>query len=280
MSNIIFSIQTLQTDGGGSLKSVKPSADGVYCDVPVAVIGLPSRNRAVYDLETTLAAMSDPSSRFYKNLAEGNLEGEWGHPKLPPVLTKEDKIAAIMRTLTIDRECVSHYFTKIRTQKASNGSHVVVFADVVPFGPYGKYLQESFADAKRNTCFSLRSLTSDPTPLPNGCALKKMKMLVTFDAVDGPGFEMASKRYMPGTESYAIADEQLLTASVSEIIQFPSFAKAVGYESIDSPELLDMLQTDKICIKKEFILEGIFDPDKKVIVTAKGQQSLFHTLFK
>lgn len=280
MNSISFTIQTLVTDRGGSLRCVKPNDDGVYADMPVAVVGMPSRNRAVYDMETTLAAMSDPSTRFYKNLCEGNLEGEWGHPKLPPILTKEDKMNAVMRTIQIDRAMVSHYFTKIRTEQSSDGKYVVVYADVVPFGPYGKYLEESFADPKRNTCFSLRSLTGDPQPMPDGNIKKRMKLLVTFDAVDGPGFEMAGKRYQLGHESFEISDEQLVEANVSEIIQFPDFAKVVGFESITSQEVLDLLQVDKVCIHKEFTIEGIFDPDKSQIITSKGPQSVFHTLFK
>ena len=280
MSNVIFSIQTLQTDRGGSLKCVKPNDDGVYENVPVAAIGIPSRNRAVYDMESTLAAMSDPSTRFYKNLAEGNLEGEWGHPKLPPIMTKQDKMAAVLRTIQIDRTMVSHYFTKIRTQQARDGEYVITYADIVPAGPYGKYLEESFADPKRNTCFSLRSLTGDPIPMPDGNTKKKMKLLVTFDAVDGPGFEIAGKRYMMSSESYAISDEQLLEASIHEVIQFPDFAKVVGYESITSQELLDIFEVDKICIKKEFTIEGVFDPDKSAIITPEGPRSIFHTLFK
>lgn len=278
--NVSMCIQTLVTDRGGSLRCVKPNEDGVYCDVPVAVIGIPSRNRAVYDMESTLAAMSDPSTRFYKNLCEGNLEGEWGHPRLPPILTKEDKMNAVMRTIQIDRTMVSHYFTKIRTEQARDGGYVIVYADVVPYGPYGKYLSDSFADPKRNTCFSLRSLTGDPKPLPDGNTKKTMKLLVTFDAVDGPGFEMAGKRYMPGQESFTISDEQLLEASITEIIQFPDFAKVVGFESITSQEMLDLFEADKVCIHREFTIEGIFDPDKKQIVTSKGPQSIFHTLFK
>jgi len=280
MSNVVFSVQTLRTDSGGTLKCVKPNSDGVYCDVPVAVVGIPSRNRAVYDMQSTLAAMSDPSTRFYKNLSEGNLEGEWGHPELSPIMTKQDKINAIMRTLKIDRSMVSHYFTKIRTEQSRDGQFVIVYADVVCFGPYGKYLEQSFADPKRNTCFSLRSLTSDPSPLPDGNTIKKMKLLVTFDAVDGPGFEMAGKRYMNiDNESYEIEDSQLIEASVNEIIQFPDFAKVVGYESITSQEILDIFEADKVCIEREFTIEGVFDPDKNTIVTPDGPKSVFHTLF-
>lgn len=279
MSNLVFSVQTLKTDSGGSLKCVKPNSDGVYCNVPVAVVGLPSRNRAVYDMQSTLAAMSDPSTRFYKNLAEGNLEGEWGHPRLPPIMTKQDKMNAVMRTIQIDRTMVSHYFTRIRTEQSRDGQYVIVYADVVPFGPFGKFLEESFADSKRNTCFSLRSLTSDPTPMPDGNVMKKMKLLVTFDAVDGPGFEMAGKRYMTSNESFSIEDEQLIQASVQEVIQFPDFAKVVGYESITSQELLDLFETDKVCIEREFTIEGVFDPDKNTIITPDGPKSVFHTLF-
>ena len=52
-----------------------------------------------------------------------------------------------------------------------------------------KYSKNSFKDPKRNTCFSLRSLTGDPIPLPDGNTKKKMKLLITFDAVDGPGHD-------------------------------------------------------------------------------------------
>lgn len=279
MSNLIFSVQTLLTDKGGTLKCVKPNDDGVYCDVPVAVIGLPSRNKAVYDIPTTVGAMNNPATRFYKNLSEGNLEGEWGHPALPPIMTKADKMAAIVRTLTIDRKLVSHYFTKIRTQQATDGDYLIVYADIVCFGPYGDHLTKSFADKKRNTCFSLRSLTSDPTPLPDGNSSKKMKLLVTFDAVDGPGFEIAGKRHMLSNEGFSFSDEQLMEANIMEVIQFPDFAKVVGYESITSPELLDLFEADKVCIEKEICIEGVFDPDKKSIITPDGPKSVFHTVF-
>jgi hypothetical protein len=191
MANLEFSIQTLQTTAGGSLRSVKPDKNGIINRFPVAVIGKPSRNNVLYDPNSFVAAVTDSRGRFVKNLTEGNLEGEWGHPKL----TGNDKVD-VMRTLTIDRSLVSHYFTKLWTEPVGGSQYTLVYANVAPFGPYGRYLKESFEDPNRNTAFSLRSLTSEPKLLANGTQLKQIVALVTFDAVDGPGYEEASKRFM------------------------------------------------------------------------------------
>lgn len=286
-NNLLFSIQTLNVMPGGKLKGIEPDASGVYRGVPVAVIGKPSRNNVLYDPQSFVNSVTDTRSRFYKNLTEGNLEGEWGHP-----LAVANPKEYIQRTLTIDRTRISHYFSKIYTENSKDGKYVIVYADVVPTGPYGQYLAESFADPKRNTAFSLRSLTSAPKPIGGGLASKSIVAMVTFDAVDGPGFEEASKRHMVSQEGFKIIsrnsgqefsfenmDETAADMSIQEILQFPGFTKAVGFESVNCQEILDIIEADKVTIRKEICIEGIYDPDNRTLVTADGNKSVFHSLF-
>jgi hypothetical protein len=284
--NLLFSIQTLNVMPGGALKGIEPDQSGVYRAVPVAVIGKPSRNNVLYDPNSFVNAMTDTRSRFYKNLTEGNLEGEWGHP-----LQSSNPKEAIQRTLTIDRTKVSHYFSRINTENSACGKYIVVYADIVPNGPYGEFLKESFSDPKRNTSFSLRSLTSAPRAIGGGISSKAIVAMVTFDAVDGPGFEEASKRYMVGNEGFNFQtedkkrnfkfdtdDEVAAEMTVQEIVQFPEFAKVVGFENIQCQEILDRLESEKVTITREVIIEGIYDEAQKAIITPDGKASVFHSL--
>lgn len=275
MSNLTFSVQTLHTMQGGTLKSVKPDKDGVYKRVPIAVIGMPSRNNALYEPTSFVNAITDSRTRFFKNLTEGNLEGEWGHP-----IIGTDKKAAVSRTLHIDRKMVSHYFTRVWTEPTDDGSYTLVYADVVPCGPYGQYLKESFEDVKRNTSFSLRSLTSEPRQLPNGVLSKSIVALVTFDAVDGPGFEAASKRFMSSEElGLELVDQECATVSMADIIEFPDFENAVGFEAVKCQEILDIFEAESVIIKTDKQVRGIYDEDTKTLKTPEGPKSVFHSLF-
>ncbi len=276
MSNLNFSIQTLVTTEGGSLKSVTPNKDGVYEGMPVAVMGIPSRNEAFYTPNSTMRAISDPKCRFYKNLTEGNLEGEWGHPELPA-----DVKEAVRRTLRIDRKMMSHYFTRIFTKDSDCGQYVVIYADVVAAGPYGKFLTESMEDPKRNTAFSLRSITTKPRRLPNGVSSKDIISLVTFDAVDGPGFEQASKRFMANEGlGLQLVDEDILDFSIESIEQDGEFAKVVGFETAQCQELLDIFEAQTVILTKEATIRGTYDSAKNAIVTPEGDSlSIFHSIF-
>ena len=275
MSNLTFSVQTLHTMQGGTLKSVKPDKDGVYRRVPIAVIGLPSRNNALYEPTSFVNAITDSRTRFFKNLTEGNLEGEWGHP-----IIGTDKKDAVSRTLHIDRAKVSHYFTRVWTEPVDEGNYTLVFADVVPCGPFGPYLKESFEDVKRNTSFSLRSLTAEPRQLPNGVLSKSIVALVTFDAVDGPGFEAASKRFMSSEDlGLELVDEESISIPMSEVMQFPDFETAVGFEAVKCQEILDIFEAETVVIAAEKQIRGILDKETGTLQTQDGPKSVFHSLF-
>lgn len=254
-NNVVFSISTQMEMEGRQLKAVKPNKDGVYTGIPLTVIGCDSRNRVNYERESVLRCLTDMESRFAANVSTGDMEGEWGHP----FLTGQ----SLDRLLHIERTRVSHYFTKVYGKDMGNGI-IMIYGDVKPFGPYGQYLKESFEDASRNTSFSLRS-AAKVTGTRNGITQKQMIALVTFDAVDGPGFLKASKRFRDedvATESLAnhmagdIASEYNVDIEVSkpEFLKSQESLKMAGQESIITDQrILDAFGCDKITIRDKVV---------------------------
>lgn len=256
-----FEVQTMKIKDGRAIKSAEPDSNGVYRDVPVGALGIVSRNNSDYDIPSTLNCMTNPNMAFYKRLTEGSLAGEYGHPM---VKDRSD----IPRILRIDPTMVSHYILGLRSKPTDNNEYIIIYADMKCGGPYGPYLQESFADPDINTAFSLRSITSKPQRI-GGVDKKKMITLVTFDAVCGPGFEQASKRYMGGMEDFCFP------SNMQEVYDCAEFQEVVGAEGKDYDQLCAIFQTDKISIRnQEFELDG------NILVSNREKVSTFNTIFK
>ena len=74
-------------------------------------------------------------------------------------------------------------------------------AKVKPYGPYGAYLEKSLRDPCHNTSFSIRSVCIPMNGPDPKYEYRKVQLIVTFDAVHAPGFEITNKRYA-GNESF------------------------------------------------------------------------------
>lgn len=253
-SKVVFSISTDLEFRGRQLKALKPDKDGVYKGIPLTVIGLNSRNGINYDRDSVISCLTDPKSRFVMNLKSGDLEGEWGHP----FLGVEPK-AAVARLLHLDRKNVSHYFTRIYTSQLDGSEEaIIVYGDVVPNGPMGKYLKENFEDPKRNVSFSLRAATQ-VIRKSNGVTYKQMLAMFTFDAVDGPGYVECSKRFRdPAFESLGIAVESNGNIDIS--VDREAFLNATksfeisGMESkIIDQRVLDAFGCDEVVVKDKVL---------------------------
>lgn len=214
-NNVVFSISTQLEMEGRQLKAVKPDQNGVYKGIPLTVIGCNSRNQVNYEKESVLQCLTSMESRFAANVSTGDMEGEWGHP-----LLQGDK--CLDRLLYIDRTRVSHFFTKVYGKDVGNGL-IMIYGDVKPYGPYGKYLKDSLEDPVRNASFSLRS-AAVVTGKKDGIVQKRMLSLVTFDAVDGPGFLKASKRFQ---------DPDVATESLHGFKVSPTLDKEGSLEAMD-----------------------------------------------
>jgi hypothetical protein len=255
MPNVMLSVSVMKTMNNKDMRAVKPDSNGVYKGLPLGVIGQASRNGSEYDVESMVFALSNPASIFYKKLTEGNLRGEYGHPV---VKDKSD----IIRIAQVDPKCISHAITGIQTKKGEG--YTMIYGDIKPCGPYGKYLKETLEDDQLTTSFSLRSLCDKPTTKPGNIQYKVVRALVTFDAVDMPGFEMASDRY---------AMEAKL--DVSDKQQFGEVCECLGIEA-NMDQFYEMLGTDKVAVPGYKYLNI---DEKGNIYTNGKRESTFHNMW-
>ena len=256
--NVVFSISTEMEMEGRQLKSVKPNKDGVYTGIPLTVIGCNSRNNVNYEKESVLKCITDQQSRFCANVKTGDMEGEWGHP----LLTGGN---CLERLLHIERTRVSHFFTRVYG-KEENGL-IIIYGDVKPFGPFKQCLIDSFEDPTRNTSFSLRSAAKPIGQSADGIVQKRMLALVTFAAVDGPGFLMASNRFRDpdvATESlHPHVSDNIIQVDFSvnkkQFLDSVEYRKAAGFESFEvlDQRVLDAFGCDKVTIKETTTLTAV-----------------------
>ena len=178
-------------------------------------------------------------------LEDGQLYGEWGHPKIQDIRHSDpltQKRCQLERLARIDEEKVSHHFRAIRTGPEMEDGGKLIIADIKPAGPYKSALEDSLDSPHVNTAFSLRAITRDRRQ--EGVTRKKTVRLVTFDAVMTSGYAEATKRFREegGLEEVEIRlDEDLNMATIDE----------VGLESLSNTELSEMFKTKDIFVQTQ-----------------------------
>lgn len=206
MQKYVFSCEIAPVLHGYRLKKIEPDKNGFF-DMVIGCIGIPTRGDIFYDTQSYVDAMRDEYARFNVCLRDGNLSGEYGHP----VVEKKEDMPRLFR---IDEHFKSHYFGKIwiDDQITFNGQVVQpIRALVKPTGPYGDTLEKELRDPTHNTAFSLRSLCV-PMYEKDGIKYRRVQMVITYDAVHAPGFDVSSKRYVGGMESFEVSYDDVVRA--------------------------------------------------------------------
>ena len=257
MKNISFEISGIMLEGQS--KAMTANDQGFFEDVPLLVLGKPSRNGKIYTVDSMMKALTDPSSYFVKHLRSSALYGQYGHP----VVKNEADLADIAN---IDMKLVSHQIGKVYTKGGpTEQGNQVVYGWIKPFGPYGQYLKQSFEDATQNTCFSLRSLVERVGNDSNGNIIQNVTCLVTIDAVPLGGYAQAAKVYDPAVESITIPIKQAETVN-----------QMVSQELLDDHQLEDILGADRIKINR-----ASYQITDRGILTQDGRPvDPFHAFFK
>lgn len=195
--SLFFHVGIMESLNGFKLSNHEPDDKGFF-PVVVGCFGIPTRGKVIYDPQSLIECMRDTSSRFNICLRDGNLCGEYGHP----VIESEQDLNRLFR---IDEHYKSHYFGDIWTGEpiTINGMEAIpIRAKVKPCGPYGDALEKELRDPYHNTSFSIRSLCLPMQGPKSEYEYRKVQMVITFDAVHAPGFDITSKRYVSGTESF------------------------------------------------------------------------------
>lgn len=275
-SRLSFVIETMEVIDGQKLKSAHPDKDGYYT-VPLAVIGATTQNKTYYVPEQFVESMVGPNSPFALQVRSGNIFGEFGHP-----FTKDlERIGLVMETQ------YSHHIRKIFTRDLPDGT-ILILGLVKPFGPYGKFLEESFASPYINTAFSLRSLCTETINRAKQRIDRIVRHFITYDSVGSSGYKQSSKRYTnlglenlltsmeEGHMDLEVCKEDLFTTSGTLKPAFESIS------TLNDNWVTDFFDAKEIKITSTSVpVSAIYSKDSNnLIIDGSKKMSIAHTLWK
>ena len=227
MSDIIFEATALPAGKKGILKQ-----DGAYREICVG--GLNSFNRTgayyTYSENSKVAQIFQESSDFMRRIANGQLFGEYDHPKADPKMTRQE---LFVRRLTVEPDRIAAHFRKIwlvpdGAIDDKGRKCIAIMAEVAPAGPFGKYVEESFNNPSMNTAFSIRCFTKD-TPI-SGVLYKAIAEVVTFDFIEGEqGLSQACAWKTPSLESLDLSMRIYTQSDLNNIVSSIEQGKTDGY---------------------------------------------------
>lgn len=236
---VYFVVESFVIDDGRKLKKYEMDEDGYYCGVPVAVVGTVSRNNTMYSSESVTQCING-NTAFRKVLEEGALIGEWGHPIVD---MKSDYGLYRLSIIDPTREAVS--YRKVYLKRVDDLGLDIVFADMKPSGPYGKFFKERMDDPTLNCASSLRAFSRQRVDPATRVIKRDVVQLITFDTgVAGGGFKQASKRY--GDTGYTVASSEAYALDVVENVSSPEVMASI--ESIVDSELNDIFKSKEVKI--------------------------------
>lgn len=253
-------VETLYIREGRELKKARPDENGYYT-MPLAVLGIPTRNKTYYDINSIVTQLNT-DTYIRQMIQDGTLYGEYGHPDLSGL----DNHQAMSRLVRVDEKMVSHHIKEVKTGELLESGGRILYGKIKPFGPYKDSLQDNLDNPCMNTAFSLRSIASEK-PM-NGLLYREIKKLITFDAVLAGGYAEASKRFSPATESMRI-----IAANDDHIY----LAKA-ACECFTNSELNDIFGTKTVEIHSQTITVV---PGGRSLITKSGDvRSTYHDMMQ
>lgn len=233
-ANLVYQNTTLV----GSTKTgvLKPDANGYY-ELVLGAFNYFNSADAYYTLEP-FKLLLQSSSNLMRRVNRGALRAEYGHPIFNSSMSKRD---VILRVLNIqeDRTCAHIKSIALDEERVINNGQKVaaVIGMVKPSGPMGDALAQQLANPDENVCFSVRSLTDD-TLNSAGTLIKAVKEIVTWDYVNEPGIDVATKYHAPALESFSFDNHDLQSAASS--------AQKFGVGMESAQEILDHLIKNNI----------------------------------
>lgn len=198
MSSIHYQSTILR--GTTKVGKITCGADGYY-DVLAGGFDAYNSTGAFYDWASAKSQF-DKSSHFMRRVNSAALFGEDGHPIRIPGMTDEEWIT---RILTIHPDRKSHHIKEIELDatlfKNKDGKPIqAVWLRLKPTGARAQVVADSLENENINTAFSIRCLTRDFVHPYTAIKIKHMIQIATFDHVDEPGIDIATKFNNPSLE--------------------------------------------------------------------------------
>ena len=239
VGHLVLSSNRLDLSGKSGI--FKPNEHGYYT-MPIGGFNCHNSIGEFYTMEGVDKCMG-PGSKLQKDIGDGRLMGEYGHPVQPHGMSEAD---FGMRFQSVDDKETCALFHKvwnddrIAQSKEFSGAgiepnSVVTMAELKPHGRLWDSLQRAFDDPHVNIGFSVRNLSYDRW-VNNKCHVILAK-IITWDAVIKTGISAAQKWLSPRLERETKIQ---VTPAYVDAMEKALYRNALRQESVASAvELID-----------------------------------------
>lgn len=203
---------------------LKPDSQGYY-PCPVGAYNAYNSAGYLYDSASGLS-MFQSGSQLMRQAEKGCLYGEYKHPEKLPGMSDQQYLARIRK---IDPDRYSHHIREYELvpSRDEHGRPItLVIAWLKPFGPFGKYVDESLNNPAMNTYFSVRSITIDD--MMN--RIKHTREVITHDFVGEGGIFVAQKHRAPSLEDFKESSIEITPALVHQLAREQEAQTNLGLE--------------------------------------------------
>jgi len=192
--------------GTGKKGIITPDQNG-YFEICVGGLNIYNSMGEFYTVEG-VRQLFEKSSRLMKNIQNGNLKSEEGHPKWTPGMTED---AWLRRLARIEEQNVCGHVSEVwleedygkKNPKLDN-SVVGIFLKIKPAGIYGPALESAFLNPKENVNFSIRGITNDY--YHGRQCIRVLEEIYTWDRVSVQGLDLANKFDSPSLEDDGVVE--------------------------------------------------------------------------
>lgn len=174
---------------------------GYFLAVPMGAYGAFNPMGYLYEASSGLSQLA-PNSVMQRKAQKGALYAEWKHP-VREAHWKDAQYVARIRDIDMDRACAHIRRLYTGPGRDENGRLItMVYGEVKPFGPFGKYAEDALSNPCLNSFFSVRCLTLDD----HMARIKYTRETVTYDMVGEGGILQANKYASPSLEDFKASE--------------------------------------------------------------------------
>lgn len=186
--------------GTGKQGILKKDADGYYLNIIAGAFNIHNTMGEFYS-DKNIDRLFSNDQPMMKYLNDGQLCGEWGHPKREPNMTPQQWLERIHE---IRESCHAFHVRSVKLDAnvlkdpTTGAPAIACLIDIRPYGPYKESLQDAMENKHHNLSFSVRNFSNDV--VVGGKWVKHVTKMICWDAVTRPGVPGSFKYNSPTLE--------------------------------------------------------------------------------
>lgn len=218
--------------------------DNNYVLVVLGALEYPNSGGAVYDEGSGKEFFKSTSSTM-RRIAQGVMYGELGHPPQRECKNYDDYVERIHTIL--EKNVAIHIrkaYLDYNYVTPDGRKCIAIMGEICPDGPHAAVVERKLNNPHCNLAFSIRSMATDK--FVRGRKRKYLDNIITWDVVNEPGLDLATKFNSPSCESFTVETTPVRPDVIERLVE-RSKRDGVAVESalLDTAKVLSHLKASE-----------------------------------